>query len=61
AKTMRSRIQRAAYLAGLVALAAIAWTGAARANTIAVFNNFSGSPSFNAAGGYPVNGANYSS
>ncbi|MGH9359949.1 MAG: hypothetical protein ACRD1O_12365 [Terriglobia bacterium] len=55
---MRSQIQRAAYLAGLVALAAIVWTGAARATTITVFNNFSGTPSFNQFVGYGVSGSN---
>ncbi len=54
---MRSQIQKTAFWAGLVALAAIVSAGAARAGAITIFTNFGPGQSFNTAIGYVVSGA----
>ncbi len=54
---MRLQIRRAAYFASLVAFAALVTAGAARASTITVFTNFTGTPSFNTSDALPVSGS----
>lgn len=55
----RSQPRRALHLAGLAVLAAIFAVGAARATTITVFSNFSGTPLFNQTSRYFISGSNF--